>query len=209
MDKKATDKYIRKYSLVFEKILKNISPGDVDAGLSEYKNRLSKMYASDKFKKHNVYPTINTIHVYAVIAMCMELKKTGMSNKEIIDAINKGFSRRRNFFKNIIAVINIIPNSYEIAKKWNISDHENRVKDGSITYDYFDISTDKIEYRISKCMYVEMFESYGIRGLCKIFCLTDEVSYAGLTRHVKFIRHSDLSDGESCFDEVIRKNKTK
>ena len=205
MDKKAADKYIRKYSRVFEKVLKNISPGDVDTGLSEYKSRLSKMYASDKFKKHNVYPTINTIHVYAVIAMCLELKKTGMSDKEIIDAINKGFSRRRNFFKNIIAVINIIPNSYEIAKKWNISDHENRVKDGSITYDSFDISTDKIEYRISKCMYVEMFESYGIRGLCKIFCLTDEVSYAGLTRHVKFIRHSDLSDGESCFDEVIRK----
>lgn len=205
MDKKATDKYIRKYSLVFEKILKNISPGDVDAGLSEYKNRLSKMYASDKFKKHNVYPTINTIHVYAVIAMCLELKKTGMSDKEIIVEINKGFSRRRNFFKNIIAVINILPNSYEIAKKWNISDHENRVKDGSITYDYFDVSTDKIEYRISKCMYVEMFESYGIRGLCKIFCLTDEVYYAGLTRHVKFVRHSDLSDGENCFDEVIRK----
>ena len=205
MDKKAADKYIRKYSRVFEKVLKNISPGDVDTGLSEYKSRLSKMYASDKFKKHNVYPTINTIHVYAVIAMCLELKKIGMSDKEIIDAINKGFSRRRNFFKNIIAVINIIPNSYEIAKKWNISDHENRVKDGSITYDSFDISTDKIEYRISKCMYVEMFESYGIRGLCKIFCLTDEVYYAGLTRHVKFIRHSDLSDGESCFDEVIRK----
>ena len=209
MDKKAADKYIRKYSRVFEKVLKNTFPENADTGLSEYKSRLSKMYASDKFKKHNVYPTINTIHVYAVIAMCMELKKTGMSNKEIIDAINKGFSRRRNFFKNIIAVINIIPNSYEIAKKWNISDHENRVKDGSITYDYFDVSTDKVEYRISKCMYIEMFESYGIRGLCKIFCLTDEVSYAGLTRHVKFIRHSDLSDGESCFDEVIRKNKTK
>lgn len=29
---------------------------------------------------------------------------------------------------------------------------------------------------------------------------------AGHTRHVKIIRHSDLSDGESCFEETNRKN---
>ena len=32
-----------------------------------------------------------------------------------------------------------------------------------------------------------------------------ETDRAGLTRHVRFIRHSDLSDGDSCHDEVIRK----
>jgi hypothetical protein len=26
-----------------------------------------------------------------------------------------------------------------------------------------------------------------------------------LTRHVDFIRHSDLSDGDACFDEIIKK----
>ena len=62
-----------------------------------------------------------------------------------------------------------------------------------------------VEYRISKCMYVEMFECYGIRSLCKIFCNTDTRSYAGLTRHVRFVRHSDLSDGPCCWDEVHRK----
>ena len=36
-------------------------------------------------------------------------------------------------------------------------------------------------------------------------CMTDEFAYAGLSRHVKFIRHSDLSDGLACLDEVIRK----
>lgn len=29
--------------------------------------------------------------------------------------------------------------------------------------------------------------------------------YAGLPRHVNFIRYSDLSDGPACFDEVVRK----
>jgi hypothetical protein len=40
--------------------------------------------------------------------------------------------------------------------------------------------------------------------LCKIFCMTDEMAYASLTRHVKFIRHSDMSESDVCHDEVIR-----
>lgn len=99
----------------------------------------------------------------------------------------------------------MMPNAYQIARKWNISDHDKRVKDGSLTYDYFRISGGKIEYCISKCVYVEMFETYGIRSLCKIFCMTDTTSYENLTRHVIFIRHSDLSDGNCCHDEIIDK----
>ena len=50
-----------------------------------------------------------------------------------------------------------------------------------------------------------MFETYGIRSLCKIFCMTDTTSYENLTRHVIFIRYSDLSDGNCCHDEIIDK----
>ena len=112
-------------------------------------------------------------------------------------------------FARLEKVIDVLPNSYQIAKKWNIFDHENRMKDGSITYDYFHVSEGKIEYCISKCMYIDMFEYYGIRKLCKIFCLTDETAYANLSRHVKFVRYSDLSDGECCHDEVIDKKSLK
>ena len=60
---------------------------------------------------------------------------------------------------------------------------------------------------ISKCVYIEMFEQYDIRSLCKIFCMTDTTSYENLPKHVRFIRHSDLSDGSCCHDEVIDKRK--
>ena len=69
----------------------------------------------------------------------------------------------------------------------------------------FSLGKKKIEYNICKCMYVEMFAHYGIRPLCKIFCNTDLIAYSGLTRHVKFVRHSDLLDGNACFDEIFRK----
>ena len=138
------DRKIKAYKKIYRKAIEKTGLNNVDDRVEAYAVRLSKMYASDDFRKHNVYPS-------------------------------------------------------------NIGDHEKRMTDGSITYDYFNVTRDKVEYRISKCMYVEMFETYGIRPLCKIFCNTDTRAYSGLTRHVEFIRHSDLSDGPACHDEVIRK----
>ena len=200
-----TEKAINTYGKNYRTALKEGGFADIDKKLKTFESRLRGMYASENFKKHNIYPTTNATYIYAVMAMCLEIKSFGYSDKDTIEIVNKGFEKRRNFFKRIIAVINLMPNSFDIARKWNISDHEKRVKDGSITYDYFNVSKDKVEYRISKCMYIELFETYGIRGLCKIFCMTDEFAYAGLPKHVMFIRHSDLSDGPACLDEVIRK----
>ena len=201
------NKATRKYSKIYRNALVANKFSDVEARVNAYESRLEVMYASQAFAKHNVYPTMDVIKIYAVIAMCLELKKENYSQKEIIDIVNSGFERLRKFFGALEKFINILPNSYQIARKWNTSDYEKRVKDGSITYDYFNVSEGKIEYRISKCMYIEMFDYYGIRGLCKIFCLTDENAYANLPKHVKFIRHSDLSDGECCHDEVIERNR--
>ena len=199
------DRKIKAYKKIYRKAIEKTGLNNVDDRVKAYAVRLSKMYASDDFRKHNVYPSTSTLHVYAVIAMCLELKQFGFSDTDIMDYINAGFEARRTFFNVIIAIINALPNSFDIARKWNIGDHEKRMTDGSITYDYFNVTRDKVEYRISKCMYVEMFETYGIRPLCKIFCNTDTRAYSGLTRHVEFIRHSDLSDGPACHDEVIRK----
>ncbi len=199
------EKAIAKYGKYYRTALNEGSFSDIEEKMDAFTSRLRQMYASENFKKHNIYPTTDATYIYAVIAMCLEIKSLGYSDKDTIEILNRGFEKRRNFFKRIIAVINVLPNSFDIARKWNINDHEKRVKDGSITYDYFTVTNDKVEYSISKCMYVEMFATYGICPLCKIFCMTDEFAYAGLPKHVNFIRHSDLSDGPACFDEVIRK----
>ncbi len=199
------EKKIKKYVKIYRKVLSETEVDHIQQCTVSYERRLSDMYNSDSFQKHNVYPTTDMSHIYAVIAMCLELKNLGMADPQIIDVINKGFRVRRNFFKRLIQIIDLLPNSYAIAKKWNLSDHAKRVKDGSITYDYFNVSEGKIEYHISKCIYVEMFEAYGIRSLCRIFCMTDTTAYDNLKRHVKFIRHSDLSEGNCCHDEIMDK----
>ena len=200
-------KTVKHYGKIYRKILITGNYPDEDMKRKEYEKRLAEMYVSEKFAEHNIYPTTNTEYIYAIIAMCLELKKTGSSDKEIIETINNGFAYRRNFFKYLIRFIDLLPGSYEIAKKWNIADHDKRIKDGSIFYDQFDVHEGKIEYNISKCMYVEMFETYGIRSLCKIFCMTDTTAYSNLKKHVEFIRYSDLSDGNCCHDIIINKRK--
>ena len=199
------EKSVKKFAKIYRAALIENSFSDIDIRVESYVHRLQEMYASQDFTKHNVYPTMDVIKIYAVIAMCLELKKDNYTDKEIIDIVNSGFKKLKKILALLEKIIDILPNTYKIAKKWNISDYENRVNDGSITYDYFNVSEGKIEYRISKCMYIDMFEHYGIRGLCKIFCLTDETAYSNLTRHVKFIRYSDLSDGDCCHDEVLDK----
>ena len=201
------EKTIRKYGKVYRKALSFRHFREIDAKTAAYEARLRKMYASDGFRAHSIYPTTNAAQVYAIIAMCLELKALDMTDAEIIETVNQGFARRRSFFRRIIRAIDLLPNSFSIAKKWNIQDHDRRVKDGSLTYDRFDVGEDRIEYRISKCVYIEMFEAYGIRRLCRIFCMTDTTSYENLRRHVIFIRHSDLSDGDACHDETIRRRK--
>ena len=203
------EKSVKKYAQIYRTALKLNNFSDIDVRVKFYEQRLQEMYNSPAFTQNNVYPTMDVTKIYAVIAMCLELKKEDLSEREIIDIVNSGFDKLRKMFARLEKVIDVLPNSYQIAKKWNIFDHENRMKDGSITYDYFHVSEGKIEYCISKCMYIDMFEYYGIRKLCKIFCLTDETAYANLSRHVKFVRYSDLSDGECCHDEVIDKKSLK
>ena len=200
------EKTIKRYAKIYRKVLVEGGIKEIDDEITSYEKRLREMYNSDAFQKHSSYPSTNAVHVYAVIAMCLELKHFDFSNSQIIDIINSGFSARRNFFKRLLQCIDMMPNAYQIARKWNISDHDKRIKDGSLTYDYFRVSEGKIEYCISKCIYTEMFETYGIKSLCKIFCMTDTTSYENLQRHVTFIRHSDLSDGNCCHDEIVDKH---
>ena len=200
-----TNQAIDKYAKLYRSALREQGIQAVEEKTAQYRKRLSEMYASQKYREYNVYPTMDVQLIYAVIAMCLELRSFGFSKQEIMAFSDRMFKKRKQVFARIIRLIDRLPNSWRIARKWNINDHAKRDRDHSITYEVFDAEEDRIEYRISHCMYVEMFAYYGIRELCKIFCNTDTQAYAGLTRHVRFVRHSDLSDGDCCWDEVHRR----
>ena len=203
------DKRVIKYSKIFTSELKAQGYDGVQRRKALFENRLTEMYSSDVYKEHSIYPTMNTDLIYGVIAMCLELKDLGMPDDGIIDFMDGAFRKRKKIVALLAGIIDQLPNTYRIVEKWNLKDHENRVKDGSITYDIFDVQPGRIEYSISGCMYVNIFEYYGIRRLCRIFCNTDINAYDRLTKHVRFTRYSDLSDGCSCHDVITDKGREK
>ncbi len=207
MNEKEIDKTVRSYTRLFVNAMRNSDFNDIDSQAKRYSEMLREMYLSDQYKDHNQYPTMSVDRIYAVIAMCLILKDKQYNKEDIIAFVNDAFQQTTRAVRRLMKVIDIFPWTYKIAEKWNINDHEKRVKDGSISYDYFKVEDGTIEYCISKCMYVEIFDSYGIRELCKIFCNTDINAYTNLTKHVCFTRYSDLSDGNCCHDLITRKNR--
>ena len=148
------DDNISKFARLYRDAMKVKGFPLIDEKTESYISRLREMYASQQYKEHNVYPTMDVSTVYAVIAMCLELRGFGLSDNEIITFSEVAFNKRRAFFDRLIRIIDLLPNSFSIAKKWNIQDHDRRVKDGSLTYDRFDVGKDRIEYCVSKCVYV-------------------------------------------------------
>ena len=68
------DKVVERYAKLYEHALAGRGFADVDGMVAAYRERLRQMYASDAYREHDVYPTMSVQHVYAVIAMCLELK---------------------------------------------------------------------------------------------------------------------------------------
>ena len=198
-----TEKALKSYTKLFGTTLARNQVADAAKITRAFEARLANMYASEDFRRHSVYPSIDTVKVYAVIALGLELRERGYSDEKIIDLVNTAFSNLKRLFYAIEAVVDLFPCCYAIVRKWNIQDHAARIADGSIYYDFFEADEKHVAYSISGCRYVEMFERYGVRSLCKVFCMSDTMAYDHLTRHVRFIRHSDLSDGPACQDEII------
>ena len=199
------EKTVQKYVKMFRSALLRKGIPDPEGLTQAYSKKLTELYGSQRYREHDIYPTINTPLVYAVIGMCLILKGAGLSKEKIIDTVNDVFRVRKGLFYGLERFVDLFPFSWSLARKWNQGDHDARVKDGSVTYESFTLEPDRITYKICGCRYVEMFADYGIRELCKIFCMTDTMAYANLTRHVQFLRHSDLSDGDSCWDEIRKK----
>ena len=107
-----TNKAIKTYGKYYQEALKRAGFNDIDNKMLAFENRLQEMYAS-------------------VMAMCLELKSFGYSDPEIIEIVNRGFDKRRNRFKKIIAFVNILPNSFNIARKWNLNDMRNVRRTGA------------------------------------------------------------------------------
>lgn len=87
----------------------------------------------------------------------MILKEDCLNKEEVFKIINSSFDGLRKLLACVEKIIDIFSFAWKIVKKWNIKENENRLKDGSITFENFIVTDEKITYRINKFMYYEIF----------------------------------------------------
>ena len=89
------EKAIKTYGKNYRTVLKEGGFADIEQKMKAFESRLREMYASENFRKHNIYPTTDATYIYAVMAMCLEIRSFGYSDKDTIRIVNKGFEKRR------------------------------------------------------------------------------------------------------------------
>lgn len=197
----------KKYARMFLRTMREIGRGDADKLYEVFYTRYLAHLNSPEFEEFSRYKTISLEKVYCAIThaqICLEL---GYSLGEAQHLWEEVLCRNfKKFFNGAMAFLDALPNGYTIVAGWLYKDAKERIAEDCLTYELLEYTDQKLEYKITRCAYVEIFEHYGIRQFCKVFCNND-LCMAVMKRHAKFIRHSDLVDGLCCHDEVVNIHK--
>ena len=174
-----------------------------------YKSKYLEYVNSPKYAEFVKYKTMGTDKVYAAVTHAKVCEEFGISLDEAQHIWEKYTAKNvRKIIKGFCRAIDILPNGYKIVSGWLYKDAQERIAENCLTYEMLVYSSQKLEYKITHCMYVEVFERYGIKSFCKVFCDND-LCMSVMHRKAKFIRHSDLVDGHCCHDEVINLEERK
>ena len=73
-----------KIMFIYKAALKANEFTDVNHRAELFEIRFQKMISSNMYAKHNVYPTMDMTKIYAVIAMCLELKNDDYSDMQLL-----------------------------------------------------------------------------------------------------------------------------
>lgn len=199
------EKYAKKYAKMFSRTMKDIGRTDAAELYGVFHTRYLTHLNSPEYAEFSRYKTIALHKVYCAIThaqICLEL---GYSLEEAQRIWEEVLSRNyKKFFNGAMSMIDALPNGYSIVARWLYKDAKNRIADGCLDYEKLEYTDEKLEYKITRCAYVEVFEHYGIRNFAKVFCNAD-LCMEVMHRHAKFIRYSDLVDGPCCHDEIIKR----
>ena len=202
------EKLARKYVKLFCNSMKKA--GKYTPSLyEEYRSLYLDLTSSAEYKEFSKYETMGIDKVYAAITHAKLCKEKGISLDEAREIWEKYTAKNiRKIFRTVCKVIDILPNGYKIVSEWLYKDAQERIAENCLTYEMLAYNSQKLEYKITHCMYAEIFERYGIKSFCKVFCDND-LCMSVMHRKAKFIRHSNLVDGHFCHDEVINLEERK
>lgn len=169
-----------------------------------YRARFLQYAGSPEYRRFSQFRTMGVDKVFAAITHAKICMEAGISMEEALriwETYTAGGIRR--IFRGACRAIDLLPNGYKILADLLWKDAKQRSAEQCLTYEKLDYTEKKLEYKITRCMYIEAFEAFGLRPFCKAVCNSDLCMQA-MQKHARFIRHSDLADGDCCHDELVK-----
>ncbi len=202
MEKKV--KWMTQYAKLFAKAMKKIGRKDYKKLENLFRNRYMDYMCSDEFEEYKKYGTMPIEKVYAAITHAKICLEAGISLEEAmriweqIMHVNEGkvqglickyFDSSRNGYKKLA---NRLENEARKSKA-----------DKSRTFEVLERSDEKVELKVTRCAYMEIFEYYEVRDFYKVFC--NSIQCLGMVqKSAKFVKHTQLENSDCCYMELVK-----
>lgn len=198
------ERMVRKYTRLYERAIRRRKLYDAAEKTQAYRKTLTDMYASELYRQHSAYRSMNPPRVYAMMAMILSLQNAGVEQAEIFEMVEETFCKSQKHLRRRAKLLDLYPGAWKIVRKRRIAAHKKHESDGSMAFDSFEADDECVNYQVHRCMYVEMFAAYGIREYSRIFCKMEHAADGFLPNHVWFMPHSDLLTGDCCRVELAK-----
>ena len=202
MEKKV--KWMTQYSKLFAKAMKKFGRKDYRKLENLFRNRYMDYLCSEEFEVYKKYGSITLERVYAAIThalICLEIGISLEEAKRIWEEMIEQADKKRALF--LCKLVDKLKNGYQIVANYLDKEARKHKADESMTFEILKSGDDKSEFKVTSCVYIEIFERYGIREFCKVFCNNIHCLDV-LHESARFTRHSNLLDGDCCHLELTK-----
>ena len=200
MEKKV--KWMTQYTKLFVKAMKKLGRKDYKKLENLFRNRYMDYLCSEKFEEYKKYGSIELEKVYAAITHALICLENGISLGEafrIWEEMIVQEEKKKAVF--LCTLVDKLKNGYKLVANHLDKEARKHKADESMTFEILKTTDEKAEFKVTHCMYLEIFESYGIRDFCKVFCNQTQC-LERMHKSLKLTRYSNLLDGDSCYVEL-------
>lgn len=202
MEKKV--KWMNQYSKLFAKAMKKNGRSDYKKMENLYRNRYMDYMCSKEFEEYTKYGSVALEKVYAAIThakVCLEFGISLEEAKKIWEEMILQEERKRNAL--LCGLVDNLKSGYKMVANYLEKEARKHKANESMTFETLKCGEEKTEFKVTRCAYVEIFEYYGIRSFCKVFCNSIHCLDV-MQKSAKFTKQSDLIDGDCCHVEFVK-----
>lgn len=201
------EKAAKKFAAMYADVLSQHYRKSREEAYSKYYDKYMKLVGSEDYERFDKDhgKNLSLLKIYVAIATYFVSTDFGFSfdeSKDIYYAMAKPIWKKAS---KLINFVERLPGGFRLFT--SLLYKFNKSYGSSIEYSKNERGKDKYEYIVSRCAYIEIFEHYGIRKFCKVMCDSDIGVMGGACKHAKFVRHHDMTEADTCHDEVIRVKK--